>query len=38
MRILLALLVLASCGTAPDMSRREARDITRLAIALGPQP
>ncbi len=36
---LLAVLVLTACGTpAPDMSRREAGDITRLAIIMGPHP
>lgn len=35
--ILLAI-ALTACGTAPDMSRREAVGITRLAIVLGPHP
>jgi hypothetical protein len=42
MRLLPVILIaswLTGCVTdAPDMSRREARDITSLAIVLGPHP
>ncbi|MGX9145868.1 hypothetical protein [Mesorhizobium sp. 128a] len=39
-RIVAALVAIAlsACASAPDMSNREARDITRLAVVLGPHP
>ncbi|WP_281035905.1 hypothetical protein [Mesorhizobium sp. M2D.F.Ca.ET.232.01.1.1] len=35
---LIVAVTLTACGSTPDMSRHEARDITRLAIVLGPRP
>ncbi|WP_292683087.1 hypothetical protein [Mesorhizobium sp.] len=35
---LLAVLALTACASAPDMSRREAGDITRLAVIMAPHP
>ncbi|PWJ93599.1 hypothetical protein C8D77_101278 [Mesorhizobium loti] len=34
----ITMIALAACATAPDMSRREASNITNLAIVMGPHP
>jgi uncharacterized lipoprotein len=34
----LVVITLSACASAPDMSNREARDITRLAVTMGPHP
>ncbi|WP_353030774.1 hypothetical protein [Mesorhizobium sp. M0968] len=35
--VALVAIALSACATAPDMSRREARDITDLAVVMEPR-